>query len=847
MSQELGLTTEEARKRLEKYGQNEIKRIHKIHPTKIFISQFTSPLILILIAVAVISWGIGFLPRQDSNIADTILILLIVLVSGVSGFFQEYKSEKTIEALQKMAVPTARVIRDGKEKEIKVTQIVPGDLVLLESGDVVHADAKIIDSFGLKIDESVLTGESRAVSKKPSDVLFRNTFVTSGNAKVIVTATGMQTKVGSIAVKLQNMKEEKTSFQIELSKFSKKISFAILGIIVIMMSLSLFKYSLYASLLISISLAVAAIPEGLPAVVVLTLAVAARVMSKKNALIRKLSVTESVGAVNIICTDKTGTLTKNEMIVTKLFFNNAVLDVSKIQKMKIEEIKPLLVCGALCNNSRIGSDENENKKYLGDQTEVALRQISDKFGFVKEKLEKDYEILDELSFTSKRKMMSVICSSSDPDTYFIYSKGAPEVLIERCDRIYKNKKILKMNKGMKEQILEQNKKFASQALRVLGFAFKETKNPKKDTEKNLIWIGLEAMIDPPRKEVREALIECRNAGIRVIILTGDNPLTARAIANEIGLKSKDVLIGKELDKLSDKELEAKLKSGTNIFARISSFHKLRILEILKKENKVAMTGDGVNDALALKKADVGIAMEIRGTEVAKEASDMILLDDNFATITLAIKEGRRIFDNIRKFVNYLFVCNFAEVGILLLATLFLTLKEPILLPIQILWINLLTYGLPALALGVDPARPDIMHKLPRKKGEPIINKRLGWLIGTIGIKKMLILFATFFVILPFGVELARSTLFTGFILYEFVRIATIRYQEKLNWFSNKWLLIALFGSVALQLLIIYTPLNRFFHIVPLGWYEWAILLAGILLGYILAILITKLILKFVKE
>jgi len=846
MQEKLGLTTEEARRRIKKYGANEIKRIHRINPVKIFISQFTSPLTLILIAAALISWGIGILPGQESNIIDTVLILVIVFASGISGFFQEYKSEKTIEAIQKMAVPLAKVIRDGKETEIKITDIVPGDVVILESGDIVPADAKLIESFGLKIDESILTGESEAVKKKAADEVFMNTLVNTGSAKAIITNTGMKTKLGSIALKLQEIKEEKTPFQVELSKFSRRISLAITGIIAVIMVVGLSKYSLYLSFLTAISLAVAAIPEGLPAVIVLTLASAAKVMSKKNALIRKLAVTESVGSVDIICTDKTGTLTKNEMTVTKLFFDDKVFGLSDIDRETARRIKPLLVCGVLCNNSGAGCDEKGNMKYLGDQTEIALRKISDRFGFSKENLEKEYKRVDEMAFTSKRKMMSVVCKHWDSKMFFIYSKGAPEVIIEKCNRIYKNGKAVKMGRSDKEKILKQNKEFASKALRVLGFAFSETKSPEC-MEKNLVWLGLQAMIDPPRTEVKNALNECRTAGIRVIMLTGDNPLTAKAIADEIGLKSRRVIEGEYIDRLSERELEKELDSGVNIFARISPFHKLRILEILKKNSRVAMTGDGVNDALALKKADVGIAMGIRGTEVAKESSDMILLDDNFATITAAIKEGRRIFDNIRKFVNYLFVCNFAEVGILFLATLLLTLKEPILLPVQLLWVNLLTDGLPALALGIDPARPDIMLKPPRKKEEPIINKRLWCLIGTIGSNKMLILFATFFFILPLGVESARSALFTGFILYEFVRVATIRYQERLGWLSNKWLLGALIGSVLLQLMIIYTPLNVFFHIIPLGVYEWTVLVTGVIVSYITAIAITKVVVRFVRE
>jgi len=844
MLQQIGLTSTEAKKRLITYGSNELRRYNKVSPLKIFLSQFTSPLIIILIVAAIVSLVIGFFPGQNSNIFDTSLIFLIVFMSGIAGFIQEYKSEKTIEALKNMSVLKTRVIRDGEEQEIKSTEIVPGDLIVLESGDAIPADAKIIECFGLEIDESVLTGESRGIRKNLDDSIFMNTFVSSGSAKAIVMKTGMQTKVGSIATKLQEMTDEETSFQTELSKFSKIISIVIIAIIVVIVFVSLLKYNLYLSLLLAISLAVAAIPEGLPAVVVLTLSAAGKVLSKKNALIRRLSVTESIGAVDIICTDKTGTLTKNEMTVSKLFFNNKVLD-QELSKEEVDNMKPLLVCGALCNNSKMGLDEKGQKKYLGDQTEVALRKISDRYGITKEDLEKEYTKVNELAFLSTRKMMSVVYKFKNK--YFVYSKGAPEILIENCDKIYENGKITKLSSELKTKILKQNKEFASKALRVIGLAFKETQNSEKDLETGLVWLGLQAMIDPPRPEVIEAIKDCKTAGIRVIMLTGDSPITAKAIADGIGLESAGALEGKDLDKITDEELNNKLNSGINIFARISPFHKLRVLEILKKHSRVLMTGDGVNDALALKKADVGVAMGIKGTEVAKEASDMILLDDNFATIIEGVKEGRRAFDNIRKFVNYLFVCNFAEVGVLLLATLFLALAAPILLPVHLLWINLITDGLPALALGVDPARADIMQKKPRKKGEPIINKSLGWLIGLIGLEKIIILFATFFLLLPMGLEVARTGLFTAFILYEFVRIASIRYQEKLGWFSNKLLLIALAVSLLLQIIIIYSPIGKFFHVVPLVWYVWVVLICGTFIGYVGAILITNIVQKYITK
>ena len=835
-----GLSNSEAINLLKKYGKNKITRKQKINPLKIFISQFTSPLIIILILAALSSWAIGFLPNQESNIFDTILILIIVFISGTSGFVQDYKAEKTIEALQKIATPKTRIYRDGKEQELPITRIVPGDLLILEEGNVIPADCKLTKTLSLELDESTLTGESNSIKKKNGDEIFKGTSITSGNALAIVTATGMQTKIGQIAGKLEEIKEEKSPFQKEISAFSKKILYAVLAVIVIIFAISTTKYDIYQSLLTSISLAVAAIPEGLPAILVLVLAIGANVMAKENALVRKLNVVESIGSIDVICTDKTGTLTKNEMTVTQIFTNNTQFNTSKLTKNNISTLQQILLIGKLCNNSKMSQNEKGEKIYFGDQTEIALKKISNQFLKIKD----DYKKIEEIAFDSKRKMMTSIYKKENK--FYTFSKGAPEILLNKCTKIHINGKTIPLTSKTRQEILKQNEILASQALRILGFAYKETRQ-KDNSETNLIWVGLQAMIDPARKEAKKSIKECYTAGIRVIMMTGDNPLTAKAISDKIGLKSKGVMTGNELDGISDKQLKEKLKT-ISIFARVSPFHKLKILELLKEDSRVAMTGDGVNDALALKKSDIGISMGIRGTDVAKQASDIILLDDNFATITTAIKEGRRSFDNIRKFINYLFVSNLAEIGVLFFATVLLTLKNPILLPIQILWINLLTDGLPAIALGLDPAVSNIMKKPPRKKGEPIINKTLAWLIATIGAKKIILLFLTFVIINSlYGIEQARTALFTGFVLYEFVRIGTIRAQEKLTWLSNKWLLAALFFSLTLQLLIIYTPINTYFHIEPLSIFSWIILLLGVIIGYILAIIITKIVLKFVKE
>lgn len=847
IEQQKGLSTAEAGKRLQENGRNEITRTSRVDPLKILLSQFTSPLILVLIAAAIISISIGFIPGQESNTVDAVLILIIVVVSGIFGFVQDYEAEKTIEALQKMAVPRARVIRDGGETEIPSAEVVPGDILLLESGDMITADCRLVEAFHLEVDESVLTGESVAVRKSTDDQVFSNTYVTGGNARALVEQTGMKTRIGKVAGKLQELAEEKSTFEKELGNLGKKISLLVLLIGVAIAIIGTPKFGFYNSLLTAISLAVAAIPEGLPAVVVLALAVGANTMVKRNALIRKLSIVESVGAVDIICTDKTGTLTKNEMTVVKLYYDSAEQDVSgkKTEPLKSRSGELLLQCGILCNNSTAQANTLGEIKYFGEQTEIALRKASEKL--IPKAIIRNYTKVNEISFNSERKMMSVVLEN-DKKEYTVFAKGAPEVLLTKCDRLIIGEDILEFTRESKQAFLKENVKLATGALRVLGFAYKPTKDITDGIEENLIFIGLQGMIDPPRDEVAEAIQECKTAGIRIIMITGDNPVTALAIAGLIGMESTGTITGDELDILTNEELELKLETNNNIFARTNPFHKLRLLEALGKEHNVAMTGDGVNDALAIKKASVGIAMGKKGTEVAKQASDIVLLDDHFSTIKDAIKEGRTIFNNIRKFINYLLTCNFAEVAVIFFATLLFTLKEPILFPVQLLWINLLTDGLVALALGVDPASEDIMKKKPRKRNEPIINKQLIWLISAIGIQKSILLLLTFYFVLQLeDLERARTTLFAGFVLYEFVRIGSIRYQEKLGWFSNKWLLYALFGSLALQLMVIYSPVNQYFYVAPLGFQEWGILLAGSILGFILALPITKFVIRLVPD
>lgn len=794
-----GLKEEEAKELLKKYGENKIERKRRTSPLKIFLSQFKSPLILLLIFASLVSFGINF--YQQEEYLDTILILIIVLISAILGFVQEYKAEKTIESLQKLASPKAKVIRDGKEQEIEATMVVPGDLIIVESGDIIPADAEILEGK-LQIDESILTGESRAVEKSKGEKIFSGTHVFSGRAIAKVFATGMKTEIGKIAEKLQEMEEEKTPFEEKMEAFTKKIILFTMIVIVLTFLASFNKFGLLKASLLAVALAVAAIPEGLPAVTTIALALGTREMAKRNALVRRLKIIESVGSLDVICTDKTGTLTEGKMKVKDFWFLE--------ENEKSKEIS-LKVC-YYCNNSK-QIVKNGNLTWVGDETEIALKE------FAKEFVKEEGKRLEEVSFSSERMMMSVVHDFGNE--ILVLTKGAPEVIVEKCDRILLKEGVKKMSKEIKKKILEKNSEFASQGIRVLALAYKPVENnfKKEEIEKNLIFVSLVLLLDLPRKDVKEAIEECYSAGIRVIMITGDNPKTAKAIAEMVGLKSNGVVSGEELDKMSDEELEKVLDEGINIFARASPFHKLRILEILKKKGlKVGMTGDGVNDALAIKKADVGIAMGIKGSEVTKEASDIILLDDNFASIRNAVKEGRKIFENIRKFVLFLFSTNIAEIFVVLFFSLFSPYL--VLLPIHLLWINLVTDGLPAISLANDPARKDIMKGKAKTK---IFDKRDAAFILLTGALLFFLIISEYFVLDFESHEEVRAVVFSSFVIFELFKIFVVQSFEKSLSFDNikknKMLIISIILTIALQMFLVYL-LPEYFKIVPLSFYDW---------------------------
>lgn len=729
-----GLSEAEAEERLKQYGLNEIKEGKKISAWEIFFGQFKSIVIWILIVATIISAFLG-------EYIDAIVILVIIVLIAVLGFVQEYRAERSIEALKKLASLKATVIRDTQKKEIDAKELVPGDAIVLETGDKIPADARLIEVFNLQTQEAALTGESQPI-KKHSEVLpektaiadmknmvFSGTIVVSGRAKAVVFKTGMQTEIGKIASMIQQVKPEPTPLQKKMNQLGKLLGKVTIGIAIIVFIAgiifhvyrdegSIFDKEFSVSmLLVAVSLAVAAIPEGLPAVVTIALAIGTQRMLKRNALVRRLPSVETLGSTTVICADKTGTLTVNEMTVKRLFVNGKIIDITgagyetkgqflcKNKQVAIDEIELLLRVGALNNNAEL-----KNSNLIGDPTEGSLIVSAAKAGLIKEELEIEYQRIDEIEFTSERKMMTTIHKHHGEKVAYV--KGAPEVVLKMCNYIYINGKTKKLTDEMRQEILEINKEFADSALRVLGFAYKTLVDTHP--EKNLIFVGLQGMIDPPREEVKIAIEKCKKAGIKVVMITGDHEITAKAVAKEIGLEGK-AIAGQQLDEIKNLD---EIVEDIAIFARVNPEHKIKIVDALKKKGHVvAMTGDGVNDAPALKKADIGIAMGITGTDVSKEASAMILTDDNFASIVNAVEEGRGVYDNIRKYIGFLLSGNIAEVAIIFLGILF-----GIPLPLtatQILLINLVTDGLPALALSVDPFEPNAMSRKPRKQDEPI--------------------------------------------------------------------------------------------------------------------------------
>ncbi|WP_058486145.1 calcium-translocating P-type ATPase, SERCA-type [Defluviitalea phaphyphila] len=845
-----GISQEEALKRREKYGENRLREKKGRGIFSVFLDQFKDFLVIILIIASIVS----FLVKEEK---DAIIILTIVILNALLGVFQENRAGNALKALKDMAAPRAKVIRDGSLQKVLSSELVLGDIVVLEAGDYIPADLRLIESVNLKVQESILTGESISIEKNADKIVekdagigdrincvFMGTIVTYGRGKGVVIGTGMNTEIGKVASMLEEVEEEKTPLQKKLSQLGKLLGSVCLGICIIIFILGMLRGEEFIKIFMTaVSLAVAAIPEGLPTVVTVVLALGMQKMIKRNAIIKTLGGVETLGSTTVICTDKTGTLTQNKMTVIKVFDGESTWNISGkgyIPKGEIKKednssaeisktLEKLLMAGVLCNDAEIKREEND---IIGDPTEGALVVLGAKGGYIKENLIKEMPRIGEIPFDSDRKLMSTFHKYKE--NIVMYTKGAPDVVLSRCKYIDVNGKIEKITDKHKEMIINKNNSFANEALRVLALSYKIVSVVKenKEEEKDLVFLGLVGMMDPPRDEAKKAVEICKKAGIRVVMITGDHKTTGSAIGRAIGIIDDDAetMDGKEIDVLSDEELKEKVKN-INVFARVSPEHKVRIVKAIKANGEItAMTGDGVNDAPSLKQANIGIAMGITGTDVAKEAADMILTDDNFSSIVNAVEEGRIIYSNIRKFVGFLLSCNIGELLLIFMAMLIGT--EIPLLPIHLLWINLITDAFPAFALGLEPKEEGIMELPPRDPEEAIVNKKMAIAIGIQSIGLALAAFISFW----YGMNnfnggntlmAARTYCFATLVIGELLRAYSARSEKqmiyKMKIFSNKLLNISVISSILLLVSVIYIPyLQYIFNTVALPFVDLGI-------------------------
>ena len=900
-----GLTTPDAQERLKKYGYNQLVAKKRRTALHMFLDEFKDIFILLLIAATIFSAIIGYYEYMSGQaeqvleaFADAVIIAVIVLMVAITGFVQEFRAEKAIDAMKKLTAPKAHIIRDGKEDIIPAREIVPGDILVLESGDQIPADARVLEAVELKTSEAVLTGESTPVNKKLSvlnddapiserrNIVFTATHVVYGRGKAIVITTGMNTEFGKIAEMVQTTEEEETPLQKKLDSFASKIAKVVIGVCVLIFALEAFEAIRTGQIIVNdfiqafmsaISLAISAVPEGLPAIVTVALALGAREFAKRNAIVRKLSSAESLGAVTVICSDKTGTITKGEMTVRQIYADGELVEVTGVGyepkgefKLNGNVTKPnkdaelLLKIGALCNNAQLRKKETSENAWeiFGDPTEGALIVAAEKANLSKEELEKNNSRIREIPFTSERKRMTTLHKTPQGEIV-AYVKGAPETILERCSLILEKGKEEKLTQAKKNQVLAANEQLAGNALRVLAMAYKplssaEQENDDDAIEEGLVFVGLQGMIDPPRREAIEANKVCQKAGIKTVMITGDHRLTAVAIAKEVGIFEEGdlVLTGVELDKLDDAQFSQEVEK-VRVYARVSPEHKLRIVNAWRKRGHVvAMTGDGVNDAPAVKASDVGVSMGITGTDVTKEASDLILTDDNFATIVKAVEQGRVIYDNIRKYARFLIACNFDELVVIgsfaLLGGIFGADLFPLpLLPAMILWINLVTDGAPAVALATDPPDVDVMDRPPRKPNEGILHGMGRFIVMSFILQAVgtILVFSLEYYVFPgtwmsdaavnwqtlaladTNREIWRQVAYTEAITVAFIQAAMFelfvvwncRSEKRSVWrmgkdaLKNKFFVIAEIVAIVATLGITYIPLTQqLFHLVPGG-------------------------------
>lgn len=851
-----GLSMEEAKHRIKLHGYNELEDGEKQSALLLFFSQFKDFMVLVLLAATLISGLLG-------EYIDAVAIIAIVISNGFLGFFQERKAEKSLQALKELSAPQVNVLRDGTWVKIPSKEVVIGDIVKFSSGDRIGADVRIIEAKSLEIEESALTGESVPVTKL-SDILhaenpgigdmeniaFMSTMVTRGSGMGVVIATGMKTAMGQIADLLQNAETTLTPLQRRLEQLGKILIVAALLLTVLVVAIGVIQgHDLYTMFLAGVSLAVAAIPEGLPAIVTVALSLGVQKMIKKNAIVRKLPAVETLGCASVICSDKTGTLTQNKMTVTHLWSGGKTWTVDGVgyepkgefyvndEPIQIKEEKALqqmLIFGMICNHSELVVKEDDII-LDGDPTEGALLVSAMKAGYDRKKLLNEFTIINEFPFDSARKMMSIHVKDKQGRN-FIITKGAPDVLLGVSESILWDRRLQHIGKDVKTKVQDAIDGLASKALRTIAIAFKSVPAntlilSENEAEKNLTFIGVQGMIDPPRPEVKQAVKECKEAGIKTVMITGDHVITAKAIAEQLGIytsKSR-VVDGKALSDMSVEDLE-EIVTDVSVFARVSPEHKLKIVKALQNRGHiVTMTGDGVNDAPAIKAADIGVAMGITGTDVAKEASALVLLDDNFATIKAAIEEGRNIYENIRKFIRYLLASNVGEILVMLFAMI-LGLPLP-LVPIQILWVNLVTDGLPAMALGVDRAEENVMKRNPRSPKEGVFARGLGWKVVSRGFLIGIVTLLAFILVYkndPARIQYAQTVAFAALVLAQLIHVFDCRSEKSVlsrNPFGNPFLVWSVISSLALILVVIYyPPLQPIFHTLPIAGKDWLLII-----------------------
>ncbi len=852
-----GLSHEEARRRLARFGANELRKEKTVSWWMMLLGQFQNVLILILLAAAGISLVL-YLARDEGNFWDPVIIVVVVLISVLLGFVQQFRAEKAMQALKQMIAPTSAVFRSGEESMQPSRELVPGDVIVLRTGDRVAADARLIETSLLKMDEAALTGESVAVSKtleplpaglapaERTNSVFAGTTVAYGKGRAVVTATGMSTEFGKIAAMLQDVKEPRTPLQEKLDRFGKTMAMALMavtGLVAVLILLRTDK-GLMEIFMWGLSLAIVVVPESLPAIVTVTLAFGVYRMARKHALVRKLHAVETLGSTTFICSDKTGTLTQNQMTVRRVFVDGQTVEVSgsgyepnggflgrdgAVIPDQHSTLLRVLQIGALCNDAGLSASQGL-WSVRGDPTEGALLVASAKAGVDNEALASSWRRVGEIPFSSERMQMTTIHQT--PEGRLALSKGAVEVVMGSCSQIRLDGQEKELLPGDRDQVLEANRQMGGEGLRVLALAYKPLPGPGWDeegAERDMVFAGLAGMIDPPREEVKEAIGLCQRAGIKAVMITGDHKTTATAIARELGmLKDGLALSGDELEKTSDADLE-RVVENVEVYARVSPAHKLRVVEALQRRGHVvSMTGDGVNDAPALKRADIGVAMGITGTDVSKEASHMVLTDDNFASIVAAVREGRHIFGNIKKCLMYLLSAHIGEL-VLMIAAVLIDPRYLPLVAVQLLWLNIAVDGPTALALAFDPPDPDLMERPPRSRRTSIFTHRVLGFIAVAAVWSGLVTFGVFKWALASGrpeQEAQALCFITLMVIGEFTAMASRSERKplaRMGLLGNRWLLVAMVGTMAATLPVIYVPaLQDYFHTYSLGWRDWGI-------------------------